>query len=192
MIRCFIAIPLDEAMQTALGRAIEKLRPAQAKVTWVKPSMTHLTLKFLGDVEDRRIPAITQALDEVAAGVEPFAFTLTGLGSFPPGGRPSVIWAGLAESCPPLSHLHGRMEACLVEQDFPKDKRQFTPHVTIGRVRGAKQIQALTDAIVRQADAGFGTQPVDCVRLMMSTLGKHGAEHTVMSTHPLLGDGPTE
>ena len=181
-IRAFVAVELNAAAREAVGRVMSDLRAAAGDgVRWVRPEGIHLTLKFLGDIDVDSAPAISTALDRCAASVSPFSLTLEGVGAFPNLRRPRVIWVGLGGALEPLTVLQQSVERELEALGFARERRAFTPHLTLGRVRdGAsrQQIRALSEAV---AGASVGRDvdiPVRELSLMKSDLRPTGAVYT--------------
>ena len=182
--RLFVAVHLPAEVRERLGRAQDRLRGARADVSWVKPANLHLTLKFLGETEPKRLERLCAVLAETVAGATPFAVTVTGLGTF--GGRvPRVVWAGIGEGAEPLGALARAVENGFARIGFPKEKRGFTAHLTLGRVRSPTNADALLTTLRDAASDGFGEAPVDRVVLMQSELNPSGSIYTVLKLFPL-------
>lgn len=128
MPRTFLAIGLPAATRQALRRVRP---PAGAGVRPVKEGQVHLTLHFLGDVPARHLPQLTRAVAGIV--FSPFSLSLSGVGRFPPKGRASVLWAGVAP-CPALLTLHATLARVLSTTGFPVEQRAYTPHVTLARL----------------------------------------------------------
>jgi 2'-5' RNA ligase len=147
------------------------LSPACAKVKWVEEENIHLTVKFLGDVADKDVPAIKEAL----AGVPfaPMVFRISGFGAFPGMDRPRVIWAGL-EPGEVIVELHEEVESALTGLGFQKD-RDFSPHLTIGRVRDVSDLSLFSEffSSVRPL-ANEQTFRIEALRLKRSVLTPSG------------------
>ncbi|MFH0956463.1 MAG: RNA 2',3'-cyclic phosphodiesterase, partial [Candidatus Aenigmatarchaeota archaeon] len=131
--RLFVACELPKDVRETLSSAGRMMDASCAKVKWVEEENIHLTLKFLGEVPDRDVPAIRGALAKV--NFQTLVCRISGFGAFPDEERPRVIWAGL-EPGKVIAGLHEEVESALAGLGFPKD-RDFAPHVTIGRVREA-------------------------------------------------------
>ena len=141
-IRCFIAIELDEAVRKELDRLQNRLQrrlnSLDTSIKWVRPENIHLTLKFLGDVQDDVIADICSAVSMAVAGVVPFDFELANCGCFPPGGSARVLWTGITDGSKELQSLQTAVENHLEMLDFPPEGRKFTPHLTLARIKNAK------------------------------------------------------
>jgi 2'-5' RNA ligase len=98
VIRAFVAVGLDEETRTAIGAAIEQLRPLGKAVAWVPAENLHLTLKFLGEQTDERLAEATRGIEDAAAATPRFTVSLHGLGGFPGMERPRIVWIGAAEA----------------------------------------------------------------------------------------------
>jgi len=154
--RTFIAIELDAAVKSELRRVQRELAgqvPAHS-VRWVQPDGIHLTLKFLGDTPLEKVQEVQAALARAAAEVGPFAVIVSGVGCFPNVRQPRVVWVGLVERSGALSKLHSAVEAQVAPLGFPTERRPFSPHLTLGRVR---QDASRSDAQrIGEAVAAFG------------------------------------
>ena len=176
--RTFIAIELGDQVIKALEDMIGSLRKLGGHVKWVKPHNLHLTMKFLGEVSADQIPPIQTTIQMAAAGQPEFTFTVRGTGTFPSGSRsPKVLWVGI-ESQPALLLLQQELESELQKLGFPQEKRPFSPHLTIGRVRNSRDLNPVLTALESRSDSDFGTVPADRLILFKSTLKPAGAEYT--------------
>jgi 2'-5' RNA ligase len=192
-VRLFVALNFPDAVREALHAATAPLREAVPRgVAWVRSEALHLTLKFLGDVEDARVPAIAEALAQVASRhVEP-RLLMSGVGAFPSLARPRVVWAGI-EATPRLELVQHDLEASCATLGFEVEGRAFRPHVTLGRVRDASGGPAsrapaaalgtsLADAAARCRVAEDVVVPT--LDLMRSTLMPGGARHEAVARLP--------
>ena len=135
-IRSFIAIDLPDEIRTELGELQKSLKAGpQNYVKWVSPDSIHLTLKFLGDIAPDKIEAITGAIRESVENIPPFVLQIKGLGVFPNLKRIQIIWVGLTGNLESLQRIQKNIEENLAIIDYPEETREFTPHLTLGRVR---------------------------------------------------------
>ncbi len=132
-IRTFIAIHLTEEVRRGIGRAIEVLKPHTRDIRWVPLENLHLTLRFLGDVEEGRMPEVHQAVMAAAAEMMPFALRLGHFGAFPGLSRPRVLWIGMEGDVEALRELQQQVSEALVRRGFPDEDKPFSPHLTVGR-----------------------------------------------------------
>lgn len=177
--RVFVAIfPPPEVGET-LYRAALNL-PVEGGVRWVDPRNIHLTLKFLGDVREESLDGIVAATDSVRERHEKFEAGVTGFGAFPSARRARILWAGIGEGSERLRTLAGDLEAALEPLGFERERRPYTPHVTVGRARGRPVI--LGDAGTAMKPLGFNAERVDVVR---SVLREGGAAYEVLESREL-------
>lgn len=176
--RLFVALELLESAKAALATCCSGLKD----VRWIQPSNMHLTLKFIGEVEAAQAEKIKQALGAVRAA--PFAFSLSGVGHFPPRGKPRVLWAGV-KAPPALATLAGAVEAALIPFGLPRDEHAFSPHITLARLKYPPSAEALRGWLEGHAD--FKTEPltVNGFVLFSSTLTSAGAVYRKEAVIPL-------
>ncbi len=184
-VRTFIAVPLSDEIRRALGRVAEEGREAGGDVKWVEPALIHLTLRFLGDVAEDRLPAVQDALRAAAGAAAPFDLRVAGVGAFPDLRRPRVIWAGGEEKGGVLRGLAAAVEAACVRLGFGPSDHPFSPHLTLGRVKSLKGIDNLRPVLERHAGDDFGTERVASFHLMKSVLRPEGPEYSSLMELPL-------
>ena len=186
MIRAFIALELPGELRAAIGEVQDQLRRSAAggKVTWTKPENLHLTLQFLGDIQEERVAGIVATLSRVAGHHARFPVAVGGVGAFPDGRLPRVLWAGCAD---PAGRLGALAEAVRAAGWGGAD-REFAPHVTMGRIARPRPDAALTRALDSLKDTACGTWVVDAVHLVRSELRPQGSVYTKLSSLPLKGD----
>jgi len=135
-IRAFIAIELPEALKAEIARLQEQLKAkSRTPARWVNPENIHLTLKFLGDIDSDTVDDILLAMGEAARGISSFHFSVKGLGVFPNPQRPRIIWVGLTGSLDKLTNLQQNIDNALDRLGLPREKRPFSPHLTIARIQ---------------------------------------------------------
>lgn len=163
-----------------LGEAARALRERSFPVRWVPPENVHLTLKFLGEVPDERVPDLAPAVDGVAAGLAAFDMVITDFGAFPSLRRPQVVWVGV-ELSPTLGALQMGIEDAMARLGFPKEKRPFHPHLTLGRAHkraSAADFRGLAELVEQLAYSdSFRVGSVD---VMKSRLAPSGAQYEVV------------
>jgi 2'-5' RNA ligase len=142
--RSFIAVKISPDQREKLADLIKNLKKSGAEVKWVKPENLHITLKFLGEVDEKGLPNIFDSLEKSLTNEQSFQFNLKGLGCFPNLHRPRVIWVGIERGADDLSRLAGMVDDCMLGFGFEKEKRGFSPHLTIGRVKSTRLIERLT------------------------------------------------
>ncbi|HOP06600.1 MAG TPA: RNA 2',3'-cyclic phosphodiesterase [candidate division Zixibacteria bacterium] len=147
MMRLFIAAPLPNEIENYLGEIISDLRPEGRDVKWVKASNIHVTLRFLGDTEERLVPSLKTLIDKTAAGQNAVDTSVSGIGAFPNLRRPSVFWVGLGGGVESLADMADRIEQGVRELGFEPESKRFKPHLTIGRVRRDGDVRRLSQTV---------------------------------------------
>lgn len=186
-VRTFIAIEVPAQIRGAIKSHIDQLRAEfpDVRASWSREDNLHLTLKFLGEVAVERITSLSEALAGAALTIGPFELGIGRCGTFPPQGKPKVLWIGCAdETSASLISLHKAIEGACAATGFARDARPYHPHLTIARLREAKGARALAEAHTK---LGFAprTFPVSEVVLFRSQLSSKGSVHTVLSRHGL-------
>jgi RNA 2',3'-cyclic 3'-phosphodiesterase len=186
-LRLFVAVDMPEEAKGALEQAINPWRERLGAGRWVVRDNWHVTLKFLGRTWPRLLPVVEAAGREVAVGVAPFEVRLSGLGVFPGPSRARVFWAGLDDRDGRLTGLAAGLDAGLAEE-FPPEKRAFTPHLTVARFNPPIPMREHAEAV---ADASIDAQPfpVDRLVLYRSHLSPRGARYEALEEFPLGSSG---
>jgi 2'-5' RNA ligase len=172
MIRTFIAVKIAKPLAEAVDGLVSELRTSNENVKWVAPENLHLTLKFLGNVEESRVDEIAGAILQASEGIGPFEISLRGVGAFPNERRPKVVWVGIEKGRESLVSLSQQIEDRLEALGFEREKRRFSPHLTIGRLRRGGRPGDLPDRLGIEFDGGECS--VDRICLMKSTLTPQG------------------
>jgi 2'-5' RNA ligase len=189
--RTFVAVEIDDAVRRRAAGLIDRLRAEVEGVSWVAPQNLHLTLKFLGEVDDARLPEVCRAVQAAVAAVGPFDFEVRGLGAFPRVQRPNNVWLGGGAGTEALAGLADRVESALKKLGFPREGKAFQPHLTLGRVRrGGPAATALARRIAENASFNAGQSRIREVVVFSSQLSPQGAIYTPVC-RALLGLGPT-
>ena len=178
MIRSFIAIGLPEATRQTLAAVQKHLKQSGAGVRWVKPSSIHLTLKFLGNIHPTQVEDIALAVAQEVRDEPPITLGAAGLGAFPGRRKPRVIWIGMEGEVQRLTRIQARVENALEPLGFVREKRPFRPHLTIGRVKDHRKLQALIDAMAELKIPKFDSFDVTEIILYKSDLRPTGAIYT--------------
>lgn len=181
--RTFIAVEISEEARGAVARLQEQLKEAGADVNWVEPENLHLTLKFLGEIEEARVPLLTEALSS-SLQTPLFTFSLEGVGAFPRPQHPKVFWVGINEGKGPLLELARELESACNRCGFPPEERPFSPHLTIGRVHSPQGLNRLTQKLQAAEFRGGSTEAKEII-LFQSTLGPAGSVYQPLQKFPL-------
>ncbi len=169
--RLFIAVDLPTELRKTLGDLQRQLRSATTKARWVAADSIHITLKFLGEVPEKRIDEIHGALSDLTW--KSFPITIRGIGFFPGTRSPRVFWAGM--EAPTMQELAEELDVRMERLGFEKEKRAFRPHITLARARDTRIDAALVAAAAEFENREFGSFTADRVFLFRSTLKQSGA-----------------
>ncbi|MEE8638452.1 MAG: RNA 2',3'-cyclic phosphodiesterase [Candidatus Margulisiibacteriota bacterium] len=172
--RTFISVELPDEVKKNIVELINELKNTGAAVKWMEAKNLHITLKFLGWVEDRNLDNLIDLTTRAAAGKGSFKARFEELGTFPEGKSPRVVWVGTAEGGDKLCALAKALEETLSTAGFRKEEREFRPHITIGRIKDKKGVDKLKEKIKSIKDAKFGEVLVDRICIMKSTLTPKG------------------
>ncbi len=190
LIRTFIAIELPKAVQDALAEVEARLKKEKPPVRWVAPDKIHVTLHFLGEIPPAEVEAISAMTVRVAAEAAPFEIEATGTGVFPNSNRPRVIWVGIDGDMEKLEALHASLGRELAALGFPPEKRPFSPHLTMGRVRdhsSPSEARALGTAVARLEVPSLGRWHVDQILVIRSDLRPEGPLYSPLQVAKLGG-----
>lgn len=186
-LRSFIAIPLPQDIINSFCQAQENLRrKIQYPVKWVKPASMHITLKFLGDTTTTQIAQITDIMEQMPT-QKPFTIEFREIGMFPERGSPRVIWIGIVDSKAKLAKLHIHLDRECSKLGFAKEKRKYSPHITLGRIKQKFPATALLPIIEQQRQLVFGSALVNSFTLYKSELSSRGAIYTPLAKVALNG-----
>lgn len=179
-IRTFIAIDFPQEIKKELAVLIQEFQKTGVKATWSKVENLHLTLKFLGETPLDQLEKVKEALNSVAGRLQPFQASLRGMGGFPNNRRPRVVWVGVAAGEKEMVALAGQVEAALEPLGYEKEEREFTPHLTLGRIKFPKANRALEEKFSEGEERSFGEWQVEEIELVKSTLHPAGPIYEVI------------
>ena len=178
--RTFIAIEIPADIKRGMAEIQHSLKGSGVDASWTREEGIHLTLKFLGEVAESKIPDIMNGLQRAADGVGPFRLEVSGVGTFPDPKNARVVWVGFSGDLEPLIQLQLSLEEAMVGLGFERDSRKFTAHLTLGRIkyiRSRDQWLKTLDAVKVVSLTGFD---VTAISLMKSELKPSGAVYTEM------------
>ncbi len=175
--RGFIAIDINVA--STIVEFEKEIKKTGADVKLVEPQNIHITLKFLGDVEKTLIDEIEQIMNDAVKEIKPFTIKLKGTGVFPNQNYARIIWIGINEA-QIIETIVKTIDEYLSKLGFKKEKRGFSPHLTIARVKSAKNKQRLLETIEKYTNVEFSIQEVNSIKLMKSDLTSAGPIYTTI------------
>ena len=186
--RTFVAVSLDDEIRLPLAKMLRELAPQFGDaVKWVGPQNIHLTVKFLGQVDDAAVPEISKVIRGALRDIPSFSFSVKGVGFFPPKSAPRVLWVGVEKDHAHLETVYDRLNSELARFGVKRERRRFSPHITVGRVRSKSEVSR--DVALKLLEPysmrDYGLQEVTSVELMMSELRSDGPIYTKVASFPL-------
>ena len=188
--RAFIAIQLSQDLKSQIGELRSQLRRAARDlggVSWVQPDGIHLTLRFLGEIQESQVEELGRVMMHAAVGVYPFTLKVAGIGAFPSIQRARVVWLGVYDEsgCNALRQLQAAIEQGVVNLGFAPEDRDFSPHLTLARIRERQAALQLTSTLASERDRLVGSMRAESVTLMRSQLRPDAAVYTPLVEVPL-------
>ncbi|MBU1091078.1 MAG: RNA 2',3'-cyclic phosphodiesterase [Candidatus Omnitrophica bacterium] len=181
--RTFIAIELPKEIKDELTKLQDQLKLSNADVKWVAPENIHLTIKFLGEINEEKLCRISEVIENCAKDKSPYLIRINSLGVFPNMNSPRVIWVGLDKGNQETEELAKSIEENLEKLGIPKEKRPFSSHITIARVRSMKNREQLIEALKKLENVFVGNNlewNVKKVILFKSTLTPKGPTYEAL------------
>lgn len=188
--RLFVAVLIPPALIQRLAQEQAQLKrhlPERA-LRWVTPENFHITLLFLGEQPEERLPAIHSAIQQVSEQTPSFSVQVQGLGIFPNWNRPQVLWAGISEGSAMLAQMAHPLTQSLIKT--PQEK-PFHAHITLARLKAQRNmefVKSLMDSVERQRNQVFGVFTVSHISLMQSELTPQGSHYIELAQFPLKRD----
>lgn len=178
-IRSFIAIPLPSPLQTKLGELETTLKhQMQEGITWVHPDLLHITMKFLGDIDDILVPDILEVMRNTAVQYKPFEIIIQKLGTFPEHRSPNIVWVGLDEPIPTVQRLGRNLDESLSKLGISREDKEFHAHITIARIKQRQPKCNWPQLVAEYQNTVWGRVNVKSFILFQSTLLPKGPIYT--------------
>jgi 2'-5' RNA ligase len=179
--RVFIAVDLTNEIRKTLADIQGELRASSSSVRWVPPESIHITLKFIGELPEKRLEEIDSAMTGFTW--KPFTVTVRGVGFFPGNRSPRIFWAGL--EAPTMKDMAEELDTRMERIGIDKEKRAFRPHITLARARDTRIDSSLVTASEPYQEHDFGSFVADRVYLFRSTLKSSGAVYEKLKEYLL-------
>lgn len=174
--RLFVALDLNESVRDAIAQFSDKLRAAFPAARWVRPEGIHVTLKFIGEIDDPLVPRIRMALSEVRSSA-PVEMIFRGVGFFPNEKRPRVFWVGI-DASHNLAEIAADVENRLAPLGITPESRAFRPHITLARIDEARGLEKLHTSVRDAGAVQFGAVRTSELHLYRSELVRGGSRYT--------------
>ncbi|MBE6501072.1 MAG: RNA 2',3'-cyclic phosphodiesterase [Methanobrevibacter thaueri] len=171
-IRAFLAIDLDDDLKPKINKIIREFKKTDARIKYVDLVNLHLTLKFFGEIDTEGLNLLEDAISNVLGEFDSFNIKIKGCGAFPNNNRINVIWVGIDEDSI-IRDMHDKLDKEFVRLGLDKD-RKFSTHLTIGRMKSAKNKNKVKSTIEEFSDVEIGEMEVTKVSLKKSTLTPAG------------------
>lgn len=189
LLRAFIAIELPQSLQDAIGKQTARLHQTLGDniIRWVPPQNMHLTLKFIGNIANIHLDFLKQLLTRTTESHPQFDMQIGGIGPYPNSKRPRILWAGIHAPAD-LASLQRNIEVGASRLGYEKEKRPFSPHLTIGRVRqniDAADLKKIRSALDGIQIGSIGSARIDSIHLYKSELRSSGSVYTKLFSAPL-------
>jgi RNA 2',3'-cyclic 3'-phosphodiesterase len=185
LIRCFVAVEIPDELKILIDEYISSLRKISPDIKWIKANNLHITLKFLGEIPKDLLSKIQKELLGISNVVKPFAMSIGDAGFFPNQFKPRVIWLGMQnDNNNSLFKIHKWIDEKLENLGFEKEKRRFSPHLTLGRIKVAGNFKLLTEYINHYKFHKYKFNVSDVI-LMKSLLKPSGAEYSKINVYSL-------
>jgi 2'-5' RNA ligase len=185
-VRLFVAIQIPEDIRSTIASLLQEFHTIAPQIKWIRANNLHITLKFLGETEPRRLSPIQESLASIHT-KNPVAMDFSGLGFFPNTKRPNILWVGI-QSSPNLQTVVAEIENQMHGLGYPKEDRVFTPHLTLARLDKAALAKSLTDAIAHNTLRQFGNFTARQFHLIESKLKSTGAEYTTVQSFSFVSE----
>jgi 2'-5' RNA ligase len=184
-IRTFIALDVGDEIRRRSAQLIDQLRSDDDDIKWVLRDNLHITLNFLGDVNDSEVHDVCRVVSRVATELPLFEMECVGVGAFPHVGNPRTIWIGVEQGNQAVCRLQHHLAVALTDLGFPHEHRRYKPHLTLGRSRRGGRTRHLTSRLVELADFQAGRCIVEEVVVYSSILEPTGPLYHALAHVPL-------
>jgi len=186
MKRTFIAVGVKPTAKLKEDYDLVRYRLRLERINWISVDHLHITLNFLGDTDDQLIPEIVRYQEKVVSATPAFQLTLRSLGVFKSLQEPRVLWMG-CDPCPGLGKIKSELDRDLSGLGFKPEGREFSPHLTLGRVKEIRQINQLAQLITLYKNVEVQTQTVENITFFESRLTPSGPEYLPIQVFSLQG-----
>jgi 2'-5' RNA ligase len=168
--RIFISIEIPEKIKDTIEKLIEEMKQVVIPIKWIEKKSLHVTLKFLGWIDDKKIEELADVTSKCVKDCGDFELGFAGIGAFPDLKRPRVIWTGISEGKDRATGLAECLDKKLAKLGYRSEDSDFSPHLTVGRIKDRIDLSALTRFISEKAGLILGSFDVDHISIMKSSL----------------------
>lgn len=168
--RIFIAVEIPGPVKEKISHIQQELKGEVEKIKWVNPELLHFTLKFLGEISEEGLKKVKEITLQIARESKSFTLNIKGMGVFPSYSSPRVIWIGVDEGKEAIGKLAKKLDEELSKEGFIKEKREWIPHLTIGRVKFLREKEKLKELIHSREEIEIGEVKVENLSVIQSYL----------------------
>jgi RNA 2',3'-cyclic 3'-phosphodiesterase len=172
--RTFVSIEIPDDIKKKISDLIEKAKLHLTPIKWVENKNLHVTLKFIGQVEDDKIMSIIDCVKDSIKGTRPFSLSFAGMGLFPDAKHPNVLWVGIDKGSDKAKELSEKIECRITKEGYRGEEKDFTAHLTIGRIKEKIDIESLSKFVQKNGNVDLGSFKVGHISIMKSTLREAG------------------
>ncbi|NUO07383.1 MAG: RNA 2',3'-cyclic phosphodiesterase [Candidatus Brocadia sp.] len=177
-VRIFVAVEITGEIRKKLAEFQDELKKVDADVGWVAPENLHITLKFIGHIDEEKIETVTGIIKDALTHIKPFDLRYAGVGTFPTEKNPRVIFADVIDTGGVLAKIHERLDNQLMAVGVEHEDRKFEAHLTVGRIKTRRNVRRLIEHLNSYNGFDFGSERVMQVALMKSDLSPEGPIYT--------------
>ena len=177
-VRIFVAVEITGEIRKKLAEFQDELKKVDADVGWVAPENLHITLKFIGHIDEEKIETVTGIIKDALTHIKPFDLRYAGVGTFPTEKNPRVIFADVIDTGGVLAKIHERLDNQLMAVGVEHEDRKFEAHLTVGRIKTRRNVRRLIEHLNSYNGFDFGSERVMQVALMKSELSPEGPIYT--------------
>jgi 2'-5' RNA ligase len=189
--RTFVGVSLNDPLRQQLAAIQQTLARTGARVHWTQPDALHITVLFLGDLDDQELVKVCQDVDRQTPRFPRFSVAIHGLSGFPTPRRPKILWAGIADGAAELVQMYQHFEQQFVKSiGYRPEERSYSPHVTLGRIKADEAAQQIARELPRYSDHRFGDMPVSEIHVFRSDLRRDGPQYTILARGQLSAQNP--
>ena len=185
MIRTFLAVEVSRDVRRRAAKLVEQLSQSGANIKWVSHDNVHVTLGFLGDIDERQIPELCHTAKIAIEGFEAFEINCETVGAFPNTSNPRTIWMGVQDGAETLCRLQSALADALAADGYPQETRKYHPHLTLGRTRRGSRLRELVELLRERESFVAGTARIAEVVVFASRLEPAGPIYHTLSRIPL-------
>ena len=184
-IRLFIAIEIEKRIKERIIDSLNLLKKADAGVRWVACENIHATVKFLGNIDAKTLPALIKYIDNVVSFFSPFKIQIANVGAFPTIKKPRILFVCIQDKENNLIKIFEELEKGIEKYGIKRDTKNYVGHITIGRTKSQKNLRKLTELLQSDSDRFFGQEKVHYISLIQSELTPDGPIYTTIKQFQL-------